>query len=94
MSLLKRRKIKFNFWTINSLTEIKLNATHIYFVYEYCLSVEFLRRLDPDKRSIIVNLHNWNGDLCISKDAYNLADKFEVTLQTTDEFQKFVRDLQ
>ena len=46
--------------------------------------------LSPKKDLIIVNLHNWNGDGCISKEAYEQADIMSVKLLTMNNFYKYV----
>ncbi|GAF20017.1 hypothetical protein JCM19046_4717 [Bacillus sp. JCM 19046] len=35
---------------------------------------------------MILNLHNWNGEGCISAEAYELAKDIRVTLLTMDGF--------
>lgn len=61
------------------------------FVYEYCLSQAFLRELAPPEGEIIVNLHNWNGESCISKEAYTEAERLGVQLLTMENFYAFIR---
>ena len=45
----------------------------------------------PEEDTVIVNLHNWNGESCISSEAYDLAEKLDVTLLTMDAYYDFVK---
>lgn len=45
------------------------------FVYEYCLGQVKLIEMLPEENTVIVNLHNWNGESCISEQAYERAEK-------------------
>lgn len=45
------------------------------FVYEYCLGQVKLMEMLPEEDTVIVNLHNWNGESCISRQAYERAEK-------------------
>lgn len=91
LGYIRQRGLTFSFCSNSNLREIYINETHIIFVYEYCLSQEALMRLDPDSKSIVVNLHNWNGDSCISADAKCLAEKLGVELLTKEAFQLRLR---
>lgn len=93
LKYLRSRNIPFVYVNQDSLREININNTNIIFVYEYCLSKEFLTRITPKPNCIIVNLHNWNGKSCISKEALDLAELFEVKLLTTEEFYKYVKKI-
>ena len=42
-------------------------VTKMVFLYVYCLSGADLKRMLPDENTIIVYLHNRNGESCISK---------------------------
>jgi len=75
------------------LREIKVNNTKIIFVYEYCLNKVFLANLCPNPNSIVVNLHNWNGPSCISKEAYEFADLINVKLLDMNMFYGYVNKL-
>lgn len=90
LKYLKSRRIHFEYANSDSLREIKINDTNIVFVYEYCLSKAFLYHMSPKANYIIVNLHNWNGERCISKEALDLAKDFNVKLLTMDEFYRYV----
>lgn len=63
------------------------------FIYEYCLSEAFLRQLTPEENTVIVNLHNWNGESCITHQAYSLAETMEVTLLTMDDFYRYINEI-
>jgi len=65
----------------------------VVFIYKYCLSYSDLMDMLPDENSIIVNLHNWNGDLCISAQAYELAESMNVTLLTSRAFLAYVNKI-
>ena len=93
LKYLKSRQISFVYANQNSLREIKVNDTNIIFVYEYCLSMVFLASMSPKPNCIIVNLHNWNGESCISKEALSLAETFEVKLLTIKEFYRYVNKI-
>ena len=63
------------------------------FVYKYCLSEADLLAMTPEERTIIVNLHNWNGKSCISQKAYDLASKMNVRLLTMDAFYEYINKI-
>ena len=90
LKYLRSRNINFTYVNQDSLREIKVNDINIVFVYEYCLSRTFLSSMSPKPNYVIVNLHNWNGSCCISREALNLADNFEVKLLTMDEFYGYI----
>lgn len=90
MILIKHKKIKFDFISYNNLREIKINEIKIIFIYEYCLSESKLLKLLPDDGSVVVNLHNWNGESCISKQAYERAAEMNITLLTMNGFYEYV----
>lgn len=77
----------------NSLTTIKLRDYKIKFVYEYCLSKQYIASLENINFDIIVNLHNWNGAGSISTDAKELASNLQIELYTMDDFYGFVKSL-
>lgn len=77
----------------NSLTVIKLKDYKIKFVYEYCLSQQYIYSLDDIDFDIIVNLHKWNGMGAISADAHKLASKLGIKLYTMDDFYGFVKEV-
>lgn len=85
--------LDFQFSTKENLREIIIRGTKLIFVYEYCLSYAFLTELAPEEKNVIVNLHNWNGEGCISKDAYGLAETMDVKLLTMDAFYQFIRKI-
>lgn len=87
------RNIKYRFFSNNNLREIDINGTKMIFVYEYCLSEAFIKQLLPEENTIIVNLHNWNGESCISKQAYELSKKMKVTLLTMNGFYQYINEI-
>ena len=93
LKYLRSRNINFTYVNQDSLREIKVNDINIVFVYEYCLSRIFLSSMSPKPNYVIVNLHNWNGSCCISREALNLADNFEVKLLTMDEFYGYINEI-
>ncbi|NTK90558.1 HNH endonuclease [Enterococcus faecium] len=93
LKYLRNNGISFKYKERGNLRNIVVANIDIIFVYEYCLSKEFLTRLSPSANAVIVNLHNWNGDLCISNDAYELADNLDITLLSTTKFYSFIREI-
>lgn len=93
LKYLKSRNIPYEFTHYNNLREIIIKGIKIIFIYEYCLSEAELTRMAPEKDCAIVNLHNWNGESCISKQAYELAEKMDVTLLTKEAFYGFVNTI-
>ena len=91
LKYLNNHKIKFHFIKDNNLKEITIKRQKIIFVYEYCLSKLYLSKLAPEENTFIVNLHNWNGESCISKEALEFARNINVTLFTTDDFREYIR---
>ncbi len=90
LKCLNSRGISFNFINKNNLREIMVDTTKILFIYEYVLSRAKLMMLAPEDDSIIVNLYDWNGDSCISTEAYELAKKMKVQLFTMDDFYDYI----
>ena len=74
----------------NNFREILIDGAKITFVYKYCLSEADLKQMLPEANSIIVNLHNWNGESCISKQAYSFARELNITLLTTEDFYGYI----
>ena len=93
LKYLKSRNINFIYKDPTMLREIIINGVSILFVYEYCLSKVFLAKMSPEPNSVIVNLNNWNRESCISREAYDLASTFEVTLLTKDDFYGYVNKI-
>ncbi len=87
------RSIHFEFICPNNLREVIAYGIRIIFIYEYCLSKVELIQLSPEKNSVIVNLHNWNGDGCISNEAYVLSRKMDVTLLTMEDFYVYINGI-
>ena len=93
LNYIHSRKIKYSFLNESNVREINIKDTKMIFVYEYCLSQINLRNLMPEENSIIVNLHNWNGESCISEEAYELADHMNVRLLTMDAFYEYINEI-
>ncbi|MDR0913749.1 MAG: HNH endonuclease [Oscillospiraceae bacterium] len=87
------RKLAFNFVEYNNIREVLVNGVKIIFIYEYCLSKVALTQLSPEANSVVVNLHNWNGSSCISKEAYDFSQMISVTLLTMDGFYGYINEL-
>lgn len=93
LKYIKSRKICYKFLNYNNLREIDINNTKMIFVYEYCLSKAFLLQMSPEENSVIVNLHNWNGKSCISKEAYDLSVNINITLLTMEDFYGYINGI-
>jgi hypothetical protein len=93
LKVIKSRGLKFDFEDINNLKEAIVNGVKIVFVYEYCLSKVKLLQLTPEEKCVILNLHNWNGESCISTEAYELAKELKVKLLTMDEFYGYINSI-
>lgn len=93
LKIIKSRGLKFDFLDIKSLKEIIVNGEKIVFIYKYCLSKTELLEISPEEECIILNLHNWNGECCISSEAYELAKKMKVTILTMDEFYGYINKI-
>ncbi|MGG3758281.1 HNH endonuclease signature motif containing protein [Bacillus anthracis] len=93
LKVIKSRGLKFDFEDINNLKEARVNGVKIVFVYEYCLSKVKLIQLTPEEKCVILNLHNWNGESCISTEAYELAKEMKVKLLTMDEFYGYINSI-
>ena len=87
---LRTKKLKWKFSKPNNLREIVVNGVKFIFVYEYCFSDADLMSMHPEENSIIVNLHGWNGDRCISQKARERAGQMNVKLMTTDAFRSYI----
>ena len=93
LKFLNNNSIPYKFEKSGNYRKILIKRNKILFVYEYCLSGAFLRELAPEQDLIIVNLHNWNGDSCISSEAKYIAKKLHVNLYTQQEFYGIARKL-
>lgn len=91
LKIIKSIGLKFEFLDINNLKEIIVNNEKIVFIYKYCLSKTELLELSPEEECIILNLHNWNGESCISSEAYELAEEMKVNLLRMDEFYGYIK---
>lgn len=93
LKCIRQRGLDYRYICYNNLREILVKKVKIVFVYEYCLSEVCLMSLSPEEGSVIVNLHNWNEDSCISQQAYNLAEEMSVTLLTMKKFYSYISNL-
>ena len=86
LKYIRNKKVPFKFINDENLREISINHIKMIFVYEYCLGQVKLMEMLPEEDTVIVNLHNWNGESCISRQAYERAEKMNVKLLTMDAF--------
>jgi len=93
LKYIRSRNVSFNFLSDSNLREITIQNTKLIFIYEYCLGQSELMRLAPEKNSIVVNLHNWNGESCISSQAYMLAKSMNVRLLTMGAFYGYINEI-
>lgn len=93
LSYIKSRKVGYTFVQEHNFREILINGTKMIFVYKYCLSEADLKQMMPDENTAIVNLHNWNGDSCISQKAREFAGRINVTILTTEDFYVYINGL-
>lgn len=84
------KHLLFSFTDEGTFRKIALNGINIQFVYEYCLSKASLLQIAPEENTVIVNLHNWNGDSCISREAYEAAEELNVTLLTMEKYYVYI----
>lgn len=76
-----------------NLREYIVGHKRVLFVYEYCLGYAELIKLAPAERTVVVNLHQWNGVQCISDEAKELANRMNVMLLDMNGFYPFIRSL-
>lgn len=94
LKYIRSRKVSFSFLSDGNIREISIQQnTKMVFIYEYCLSESELMRLAPEENSIVVNLHNWNGEGCISSQAYMLAKRMNIRLLTMGAFYEYINEL-
>jgi len=93
LKYIKNRDLLFSYIDEGNLRIIKVKGVQIVFVYAYCLSKADIIRMAPTQGSKIVNLHNWNGSSCISKEANDTAGQFGIKLLTMDEFYGYINKL-
>lgn len=90
LKYIKSKHLSFEFIREDNLREIQIANKHLMFVYEYCLSKVGLMNMLPEEKTVIVNLHNWNGRGCISKEAYECSKQLNVELLTMEDFYAFI----
>lgn len=93
LKYIRNKKVPFKFINDENLREISINHIKMIFVYEYCLGQVKLMEMVPEEDTVIVNLHNWNGESCISRQAYERAEKMNVKLLTMDAFYEYVQEI-
>ena len=93
LKYIRNKKVPFKFINDENLREISINHIKMIFVYEYCLGQVKLMEMLPEEDTVIVNLHNWNGESCISRQAYERAEKMNVKLLTMDAFYEYVKEI-
>ncbi len=89
---LKNNNIIYKFHDFPSLNTITIKSKTFLFVYEYCLSCQNLECIAPSSGLNIINLYNFNNGVCISGDAYNLAENMQIKLFTTNDFYKYAHE--
>ena len=90
LKYINSRKISYRFLDETNLREILIHDKKMIFVYEYCLSQSDIIQLSPEENAVIINLHNWNGNSCISKQAYEMAATMKVELLTMKAFYGYI----
>ena len=91
LSYIRSKGIDFSFPDRTNLRVIRICGRIVRFVYEYCLGRADLLKILPVENCVIVNLHNWNGESCISAEAYDLAEMHNIDLLTMEGFYRYVR---
>ena len=85
------QNVSYEFKDFKDLTELIINEKYkVKLYYEYCLSISDLYEINVERELIVVNLYNWNGESCISQDAYEYARQAGFKLFTQNEFFIFV----
>ena len=87
------RHLSFKFIKEDNLREIQIANEHLMFVYEYCLNKVDLMNILPEEKTVIINLHNWNGRSCISREAYECSEQLNIELLTMEDFYAFINKL-
>ena len=90
---LRNNNIDYSFCNLPCLSEIKIKDKQFKFIYKYCLSKAEVISLYPKLGVTIINLHNWNGECCISSEAYIQANNMGVTILTSSKFYKYVYEI-
>lgn len=90
LKYIRSRNVNYRFLNESNLRQIIIHNIKLIFVYEYCLSQSDIIQLSPEENSVIINLHNWNGDSCISKQAYEIATTMGVKILTMKEFYEYI----
>lgn len=93
LKFIKSRHLLFEFIKEDNLREIRVVNKHLMFVYEYCLSKMDLMNMLPEEKTVIVNLHSWNGKGCISREAYECSKQLNIELLTMENFYVFINKL-
>lgn len=90
LKYIRNHQISFTFPNNCNLREIDIDGVRIVFIYKYCLSKIELQKLSPKEGSVVVNLHNWNGQSCISREAYIFSQTINVKLLTMEDFYEYI----
>ncbi|ORI01734.1 hypothetical protein B5723_11245 [Mammaliicoccus sciuri] len=93
LKYLRTHYIEFEFRKLPNVRGININSHYIVFVYEYCLTKEFLLSNPYPQNTIIVNLHGWNEGFNISSEAKDVALDLNITLLTSGEFFRYVHSI-
>ncbi len=93
LKYMRGRNVLFKFLKEDNLREIMAKEKHMIFVYKYCLSKKDIYELALEEDAVVVNLHNWNGEGCISEEAYTLANTMKIKLLTMDKFYEYVNKM-
>lgn len=93
LKYLENNNIQFKIENFQNLSNVSIKGKSFRFIYAYCLSRVELISLAPQKDLIIVNLHSWNGESCISHEAYEQASIMNVKLLTMKAFYTYVNRL-
>lgn len=93
LKIIRSKHLAFDFFSKSNLREISVCDTRIMFVYEYCLGQAELIQLPANEGDVVVNLHNWNGESCISRQAYELAKEMKVELLSMSAFYGYINAL-
>ena len=87
---LTTNRITYVFPDPTKLTELILNGRfNVKLCYEYSLSESDMHEFPVDPSVYVVNLHNWNGDSCITSAARDYASSFGMQLFAQREFFRF-----
>ena len=85
------QNVSYEFKDPRALTELIINGKYkVKLYYKYCLSISDLYEINVESELIVVNLHNWNDESCISQDAHEHARQVGFKLFSQNKFFQFV----